>query len=135
VQLAKAAGASPGAKLVKLADKLANVGGLWATSDGDTADSTHSTSTNTADVADSMNRCGTAVSVAIAPGAPASWSIEEVRGYTAWAMAVCRKLRGVNEWLDAQLDAIWQRCGISAATEAELEALLLRYYGCIEASD
>lgn len=97
-QLAHAGTISRGAKLVKLADKFAN----------------------------------------LSDPAPASWSAEELRGYTYWSYAVVNEARGVHEELDRQLDDLF-RTKLSLPKDQITPELLAQelenYYKVIDGSD
>jgi guanosine-3',5'-bis(diphosphate) 3'-pyrophosphohydrolase len=90
--------ASPGAQLIKLADKYSNLSDLM-------------------------------------DNPPQGWSQAEIEGYAYWCLAVVRQVRGLNEWFDAQFDALFTKYHITVASDAELQAHLERYYSNIKASE
>lgn len=51
--------------------------------------------------------------------APVGWTPERVRGYFIWSQLVCQKLRGVNEILDKEIEAIFDKSGINNLSNEE----------------
>ncbi|KAM9996479.1 hypothetical protein ACTFIY_002686 [Dictyostelium cf. discoideum] len=43
----------------------------------------------------------------IQTNAPPSWSVDVIQGYFVWAKTVINNLRGQNQWLESQLDEIF----------------------------
>lgn len=39
--------------------------------------------------------------------APKSWSAQRVRGYHLWSQAVCNNLKGINEYLDKEVESVF----------------------------
>jgi putative transposon-encoded protein len=50
---------------------------------------------------------------------PVGWTPERVRGYFIWSQLVCQKLRGVNEILDKEIEAIFNKSGINNLSNEE----------------
>jgi (p)ppGpp synthase/HD superfamily hydrolase len=61
-------------------------------------------------------------------GAPPSWSKERIQGYFIWSQAVCANLKGTNEYLDKEIDAVFDKAGINSISQEEKAKLLEVYY-------
>lgn len=66
---------------------------------------------------------------------PSSWSPKEIEGYFIWAYMVVSQMRGVNQILEAKLDAIFEEQGILAMSEQMLKEKLEEYYSNIKMSE
>ena len=66
---------------------------------------------------------------------PKAWSKEVIYGYFAWAYAVCREMKGTNDYLEGKLWVIFDEVGVSKLSEEELQAELEKYYQNIDKSD
>jgi (p)ppGpp synthase/HD superfamily hydrolase len=63
---------------------------------------------------------------------PTFWSKEILEGYIVWNYAVCRNLRGINNTIEEQLDAIFAQFGITDdISDTELNTRLETYYSVI----
>jgi len=59
---------------------------------------------------------------------PPKWTPERVKGYFLWSQAVCNNLKGANEKLDTEIEAVFFKSGISHLSQEEKNKLLEEYY-------
>lgn len=62
---------------------------------------------------------------------PTSWSEDEIKGYFFWALAVCRKLMGLNEKLDEHVASLFRAADILDTNDEQLNEELEKYYKLI----
>lgn len=67
---------------------------------------------------------------------PAAWSKMEITGYVYWALAVCRKLYGVNDFVDKAVQDLFKKHTIDVGISQEkLDERLKIYYKHIDKSE
>lgn len=64
--------------------------------------------------------------------APPSWTPNRIEGYFIWSQIVCNKLRGVNEILDKEIEAVFDKSGINKLSNEEKEIRIETYYKSLE---
>lgn len=66
---------------------------------------------------------------------PASWSLEEIKGYVLWSYCVCTQMSSASKNLTMELEKIFEIFSIPTMTESKREIELKEYYHCIDKSE